>query len=83
MRSRHEPSEERSVDARSAEDEDCDAWVLLAETRTVRLMGKWPASREAHTDKTDSGSDGNPSQAVRKRATSGTTEVVVPGRQRL
>lgn len=83
MRSRHEPSEERRAEPQGPEDQDRDAWVLLAETRTVRVLGKRPASRKTQSDQTNSGSDGNPSQPVVQRAARVTTEIVVPGRQHL
>lgn len=66
---------------RSTEGNKPSAWVLLAETRTVKVLGKRSANRDARTNQTDGCPDGNQSKSVLKRAGQAATEVVVAGRR--
>jgi hypothetical protein len=83
--SRCEPFEANDTDPSAWEHEadmsDGSEWVLLAETRTVMVLGRRPASRDTLTDETNSSPDGNPGEAVGKQAGRAATIVVVVGRQ--
>lgn len=58
-------------------DDDTGAWVLLAQTRTVKVLGKRLAGREAQVNEPNADLDCHPSQAVRERVDTATGGVVV------
>ena len=58
------------------------SWVLLAETRTVKVLGKRLAGREAQVNEPNADLDCRPGQAVRERVGAATDDVVVAGAEK-
>lgn len=61
---------------------DPDAWVLLAETRTVKVLGKRLAGRDTQANKPNADEDCRPSQTIREGIGAAADAVVVAGQRK-